>query len=91
MRKIFLTVVAVMIMLCQTALAATPSPQWVKDLPAARNSEQMIVVAGVKGTTAWISMHERNVNGEWEQIMTTPGFIGRTVSLKSRKTTEKRP
>ena len=22
-------------------------------------------------------MHEKNINGEWEQIMTTPGFIGK--------------
>ena len=51
MRKIFLGLVVVMIMLCQSA-QATPSPQWVKNLPAARDSEQMVVVAGIQGTTA---------------------------------------
>ncbi len=91
MRKVFLTVAAVMIMLCQTALAATPSPQWVKNLPAARNSEQMVVVAGIQGATAWISMHERNVNGDWEQIMTTPGFIGKNGLGKVREDDKKTP
>jgi len=91
MRKIFLTIVAVMIMLCQSALAATPSPQWVKDLPAAQNLEQMVIVAGVQGTTAWISMHERNVNGDWEMIMTTPGFIGRNGLGKTKEGDVKTP
>jgi len=91
MRKIFLTIVAVMIMLCQSALAATPSPQWVKNLPAARDSEQMVVVAGIQGTTAWISMHERNVNGDWEMIMTTPGFVGKNGLGKTREDDNKTP
>ena len=75
MRKIFLTIVAVIIMLCQTTQAATPSPQWVKNLPAAQTAEQMVVVAWIQGTTAWISMHEK-IDGDWEMTMTTPGFIG---------------
>ena len=91
MRKVFLTVVAVMIMLCQTALAATPSPQWVKKLPAAKNAEQMVIVASSQGTTAWISMHERNVNGDWEMIMTTPGFIGKNGLGKTKDGDSKTP
>ncbi|MBQ7454094.1 MAG: hypothetical protein IJS69_03480, partial [Selenomonadaceae bacterium] len=71
MRKIFLLVMMIMFV-CQSAYAQ-PSPQWVKNLPAAKTSEQMVVVAGLGLTTAWISMHEKNSSGEWEQIMTTPG------------------
>ena len=91
MRKLFLGLVAVMIMLCQTAMAATPSPQWVRKLPAARDSEQMVVVAGIQGTTAWISMHEKNSSGKWEQIMTTPGFIGKKGLGKVKEDDEKTP
>ena len=91
MRKIFLTIMAVMILLSQSALAATPSPQWVRKLPAAKNAEQMIVVAGVQGTTAWVSMHEKNSAGEWEMIMTTPGFIGRKGLGKLKEDDEKTP
>ena len=75
MRNSFLVLVAVIIMICQSAQAASPSPQWIKNLPAAKNSEQMVVVAGVQGSNAWISMHEK-INGAWQMIMTTPGFIG---------------
>ncbi len=91
MRKIFL-LLAVMIMFAfQSAQAATPSPQWVKNLPAAKNSEQMVIVAGIQGTTAWISMHEKNLNGEWEQIMTTPGFIGKNGLGKVKEDDNKTP
>lgn len=75
----------------QTAQAATSSPDWVKNLPEAKNSEQMIVVAGIQGTTAWISMHEKNSAGEWEQIMTTPGFIGQNGLEKVKENDNKTP
>ncbi|MBQ6757806.1 MAG: hypothetical protein IJP42_01790 [Selenomonadaceae bacterium] len=90
MRKLFLGLVAVMIMLCQTAMAATPSPQWVRKLPDAKNAEQMIVVAGIQDSTAWISMHEK-INGKWEMIMTTPGFIGKKGLGKVKEDDEKTP
>ena len=108
----------------QSAQAATPSPQWVKNLPAARSLEandyakallslgerialgngsasntnkiykpieQMVVVAGIQGTTAWISMHEKNSAGDWEMIMTTPGFIGKNGLGKVKEGDNKTP
>ena len=75
----------------QAVQAATPSPQWIKNLPAAQYSEQMVVVAAMVGTTAWISMHEKNSSGEWEQIMTTPGFIGRNGLGKVKEDDGKTP
>ena len=89
MRKIFLTVVALIMFVCQSALAA-PSPQWVKNLPAAKTSEQMVIVAGIGQTTAWISMHEK-INGDWQQIMSTPGFIGKSGLGKVREGDGKTP
>jgi len=90
MRKFFLGLVAMIMFIFQSAQAATPSPQWIKNLPAARDSEQMVIVAGVQGTTAWISMHEK-INGKWEQIMTTPGFIGKNSLGKIKEDDEKTP
>ncbi len=52
------------------------SPEWIEKLDAAKTSEQLIVVAGVGKTTATISMHEKNSDGSWEQIVSSPGFIG---------------
>ena len=90
MRKIFLTLVVMIMFVCQS-VSAEPSPQWVKNLPAAQSSEQMVVVAAVGQTTAWISMHERNVSGDWEMIMTTPGFIGVNGLGKVREDDGKTP
>lgn len=52
------------------------SPEWVTKLDAAKDAEQLIVVAGVDKTTAYVTMHEKNSDGQWEQIIATPGFIG---------------
>ena len=52
------------------------SPEWVTKIDATKDAEQLIVVAGVDKTTAYVTMHEKNADGEWEQIIATPGFIG---------------
>lgn len=58
-----------------------PSPDWVTAMPQAQdeNVDQLFVVAcmGMDKTTATISMHERDENGEWMQILSTPGYVGR--------------
>lgn len=53
-----------------------PSPAWVKRLDVAKEAEQMIVVAGVDKSTAYITMHEKDADGNWQQLISTPGFIG---------------
>ncbi len=55
------------------------SPDWVGKLDAAKNAEQLFVVAAFKvdQTTAWISLHEKQKDGSWRMVMTTPGFVGR--------------
>ncbi len=54
------------------------SPDWVKNLPEAQEAEQLFVVAGMgmDKTTASISMHEKDENGNWQQILSTPGYVG---------------
>ena len=59
----------------------TDSPEWVQALPEAQDESvtQLFVVAGMgmDKTTATISLHERDANGAWKQILSTPGFVGR--------------
>ena len=59
----------------------TDSPDWVKALPAAKDSsvKQIFVVAGMgmNKTTATVSMHERDKDGNWKQILSTPGYVGK--------------
>ena len=56
------------------------SPEWVTKLPAAQdeNTTQMLIVAGtgMDDTTATITMHERDADGKWKQVLSTPGFVG---------------
>ncbi|WP_316637287.1 L,D-transpeptidase family protein [uncultured Ruminococcus sp.] len=53
------------------------SPKWVTELEATKDAEQLIVVAGVDKTTAYVTMHEKGEDGKWQQIIATPGFIGK--------------
>ena len=53
-----------------------PSPDWVTKLDVTKDAEQFIVVAGVGLTTAVITMHEKDPSGTWQQLISTPGFIG---------------
>lgn len=56
---------------------AEPSPDWVVSLAEENNAKQIFVVAGVGQTTAYVSMHEKQEDGSWTTIMTTPGYIGK--------------
>ena len=53
------------------------SPEWIAALGEAQNAQQLFVVAGVGQTTAYVSMHEKDDDGVWHPIMTTPGLIGK--------------
>ena len=57
------------------------SPEWVANLPAAQDETvaQLFVVAalGMDKTTATISMHQRDEDGNWKQILSTPGYVGK--------------
>ena len=68
-----------------------PSPDWVAALPAAEKTSQLVVVGGVGKTTAWVSMHQKNKDGSGQQIMTTPGFIGREGLGKEKEGDGKSP
>ena len=57
----------------------TDSPEWIANLPAAQDATQLFVVAAIDmdKTTAYISMHRKDENGAWKQILSTPGFVGK--------------
>ena len=86
---ISLILAAVMALACAAALAEdglyagnqpeTDSPEWVVNLPAAQNAEQLLIVAGMgmDKTAATISMHQKDADGNWKQILSTPGFVGK--------------
>ena len=52
------------------------SPEWFRKLDAAEDCEQLIVVAGVGETTCYVSMHEKDADGNWKMLLQSPGYIG---------------
>ena len=56
---------------------AEDTPEWITKLKEAEDANQLFVVAGIGETTASISMHQKDEEGNWKQIMTTPGYIGK--------------
>ncbi len=92
MRRLFVLLLAAALVLGLAASAwaeeglhaaiqhVTDSPDWVKALPAAQDPAvtQLFVVAGMgsEKTTATVSMHQRDEEGNWKQILSTPGFVG---------------
>ena len=57
----------------------TDSPEWVTNLPAAQEADQLFIVAamGMDKTTAYITMHQKDADGNWKQTLSTPGFVGK--------------
>lgn len=67
------------------------SPEWVTKLDDAKDADQLFVVAAYEKTNAWVSMHEKDKDGNWQMIMTTPGFIGKNGLGKTKEGDGKTP
>ena len=72
--------------LCPAAAAADTgslpdSPAWVTGLPSARDEAvtQLLVVAaaGETATTATVTMHQRGEDGQWKQLLSADGYVGK--------------
>ena len=69
------------------------SPDWVGELEAADSCNQMLIVAAFSdsATDAWVSLHEKQSDGTWHMVMTTPGFIGKNGLGKTKEGDGKTP
>ena len=69
------------------------SPEWVGALDAVKDARQVLVVAAfsAEANNAWISLHEKQSDGSWNMVMTTPGFIGKSGLGKEREGDGKTP
>lgn len=74
-----------------TTAALGASPDWVTKLDAAKDADQLFVVAAYDKSTAWVSMHQKDANGKWQMIMSTPGFIGKNGLGKTMEGDGKTP
>lgn len=94
MSKLYIFVVMILTLIVGSNIASAQSttPQWIQNLAVKNNANQIFVVAQIgEKTTAWISMHVKDPKGEWQQIMTTPGFIGKNGLGKEREGDNKTP
>ena len=66
-------------------LEPEPSPLWARRTAEKAGAEQVLIVAAHEKTTAWISLHEKDGDGQWKMILSTPGFIGRGGLGKTRE------
>ena len=54
------------------------SPEWIANLKAASEAQQLVIVQGTKGSNAKFSFHERdNASGEWHEIISCNAYIGK--------------
>ena len=63
---------------------------WVSNLKVAKNAKQIIVVAA-SGSKANISMHNKNADGNWIEIVNTSGYVGKNGIGKSKEGDKKTP
>lgn len=94
MKKVFVVLYAMLALASFSVVSAAKqeaSPDWVKNLPQAKTAKQLFVVAGVGKTTAWVSMHEKDTDGNWRILMTTPGFLGKEGLEKTKEGDAKTP
>ena len=64
---------------------AEDSPEFVGKLEQAKDADQLFVVAAIGKTDAYVSMHQKDEDGNWKQIVTTPGYIGKNGLGKTKE------
>ena len=67
-----------------------PDSSWVKDLDAAEDTTQMIIVAA-NGTNATVSMHTKDSDGVWTENFSVKGRLGRNGIGKEKEGDGKTP
>ncbi len=63
---------------------------WVAELSVAQNTDQILVVAA-SGSSAAVTLHNRNEDGSWSEILSTDAKIGKNGIGKSREGDGKTP
>ena len=67
------------------------SPEWIGELSAADDAEQLVIVSGTHGSNARFSFHEKDEDGTWREIISCPAYIGKNGFGKTREGDVKTP
>lgn len=71
-------------------LAVKKESSWVADLDVAESANQIIIVAA-DGSSATVSMHNKEEEGTWTELLSTAGKIGRNGIGKTKEGDGKTP
>ncbi len=69
----------------------TESNSFAADLPAAKTSDQLVVVKYKSGSTATLTMHEKGSDGIWRQTLSPTAYVGRNGIGKTKEGDKKTP
>ena len=73
------------------AWAAQASPERVAELAGARDADQLVLVTGTGGAGARLTLHERDEDGTWRQVLSAPAWVGKKGFGKTREGDMKTP
>lgn len=86
MNKIFAVLFFIAVFASSCFAAVNPD-----DLNAAQDAEQLVIVSGTKGSNADFYFYEKNSDGEWEEIISCPAYIGKKGWGKTKEGDAKTP
>lgn len=68
------------------------SPEWVTELEAAQDADQLAIVCGTRGSNARFSLHVKDPETEyWLEVLSCPAYIGKEGWGKEREGDMKTP
>jgi len=86
--KKFLSLILILILISASCSYAEVRPE---NLKAAEDAEQIIIVAGTKGSNADFYFYEKDSDGDWQKIISCPAYIGKKGWGKIREGDAKTP
>jgi L,D-peptidoglycan transpeptidase YkuD (ErfK/YbiS/YcfS/YnhG family) len=72
-------------------LSTTTNESFAAQLPAASSCDQMVVVQYKSGSSATLTMHEKDADGVWRQTLTTTAYVGKNGIGKTKEGDMKTP
>ena len=91
MKKKFFIMAMLLLFAIPSYGAVKKSPEWIANLKAADEAQQLVILQGTKGSNAKFSFHEKDNAGEWNEIVSCNAFIGKKGWGKTREGDMKTP
>ena len=67
----------ILLLFASPVFAETASPQWITELKAAEDADQLVIISGTKGSNARFSFHQKDDEDNWHEILASSAYIGK--------------